>query len=151
MRGRPNTSKRDRLWQECVDLDYMTPREIADFCGYPLRTVQAGIKRARGLKLDFATVWDICWLTTPNVFIEASQCELHDSKDIPRGLAIGCLYCLRTGLDYLIRGPSPAEQKKVREFDMVPQPMEPELEPPKPKPDNRTYAQRKFGGRKQKK
>lgn len=85
-------------------------------------------------------VWDICWLTTPNVFIESTQCELHDSKDIPKGLAIGCLYCLRTGLDYLIRRPT---TKEMTEGEL---PAE-----PKPEPDTRTYAQRKFGGRKQKK
>jgi hypothetical protein len=109
---------------ECVDLDYLTPREIAEQCGYPVRTVRAGIQRARGLKLDLATVWEIEWRSTPNVFGQATQCELHDFTDIPKGLAIGCLACLKTGLDYLIRRPTTREKEHG---NVVP----PKQEPPK--------------------
>lgn len=95
---------------ECVDLDYMTPKEIAEMCGYPVRTVRAGIQRARGLKLDLATVWEIEWRTTPNAFKGESQCELHNWEDIPKGLAIGCLACLKSGLDHLIMKMAPKSE-----------------------------------------
>lgn len=126
---------------ECVDLDYLTPRDISQLCGYPVRTVRAGIQRARGLKLDLATVWEIEWRTTPNVFGQATQCEQHGFGEIPRGLAIGCLACLKTGLDHLIRKPTTAERSEGDQ---------PRKAPPKPASPT-DYAQAKFGGRGQKK
>jgi hypothetical protein len=124
---RPKTARRERLWLEAVDLHYFTPQEIADAAGLSLRRVQFGLKRARGMRIDFQTVWDVEWVTTSNVFNCVNQCEWHNREEIPKGLARGCLACLRSGLDYLIRQPStkelehgvleaPPEQEAPKEF-----------------------------------
>lgn len=119
---RPKTARRERLWVEAVDLHYFTPQEVADAAGLSLRRVQYGLKRAREMAIDFQTVWDIEWRTSPNVFDPGmSNCEWHDRRDIPNGLAIGCLSCLRSGLESLIARsrpksepgkPSPSDQRK---------------------------------------
>ncbi len=128
-------ARRDRLWLEAVDRYFLTPQEIADMCNVSVRTVYYGLKRARGQELDFQTIWDIEWRTTPNAFTETTQCEQHAWQDIPKGLAVGCLACLRTGLDHLIRQPTTREREHG------------ELEkPPDPEP-TKSYAQQKFGGR----
>lgn len=111
---RTKTARRERLWMEAVDLHYFTIKEIAEMSGLSIRRIQYGVKRARGMALDFATIWDVEWRTTPNAFNQANQCELHGWADIPKGLNIGCLSCLRTGLDHLIRaGAIPAPEKRV--------------------------------------
>ena len=133
---RPKTARRERLWMEAVDLHYFSPLEIAEAANLSVRRIQAGIKRAREMKLDLPTIWDIEWRTTPNAFTQATQCEQHEFGDIPKGLAIGCLACLRTGLDHLIRKPTKQERA---EGD---QPRKAPPEPAKP------FAERKFGGRK---
>jgi hypothetical protein len=109
---RPKTARRERLWMEAVDLHYISPGEIAQVTGLSVRRIQYGIKRARGMALDFATVWDIEWRMTPNAFNQVNQCEQHNWEDIPKGLAIGCMACLRSGLDHLIRaGRTPKPEK----------------------------------------
>lgn len=112
--ARPKTARLERLWMELVDLFYVTPREIAEMSGLSIRRIQYGLKRARGMALDLATIWDVEWRTTPNVFNQKNQCEQHAWEEIPKGLSIGCLACLRTGLDHLIRaGAIPAPEKRV--------------------------------------
>jgi hypothetical protein len=95
---------------EAVDLHYFSVQEIADAAGLSVRRIQRGIKRAREMALDFQTIWAIEWRTTPNVFNRENQCEWHNWEEIPQGLEIGCLACVKCGLDYLIREPTKHER-----------------------------------------
>ncbi len=100
---RPKTARRERIWLEAVDLHYFTPQEIADAAGLSLRRIQAGLKRAREMQLDFISIWEIEWRMTPNAFTQQHQCEWHNYEDIPAGFKIGCLACMRTGIEHLVR------------------------------------------------
>jgi hypothetical protein len=100
--ARPATARKEAIWLEART--YLSVQEIASIAGVSCRRVQQGLKRAQGLKLDLATVWKIEWIVNPNAFTAQNQCKFHGGpgREIPRELPIGCLHCLRSGLDHLI-------------------------------------------------
>jgi hypothetical protein len=86
--------------------------DLARATGLSKRRIQMGLARARNEPYDLPTIWQIEWRHSPNPF-RTSGCEVH-SGTIPAGLPIGCLACLESGLDHLIRiGRKPEAENKV--------------------------------------
>lgn len=105
--------RREQWWMAAVDLVYVTPGELAQWTGLTVRRIQQGIKRARGIKIDLPTIWEIEWMSNEgNTF--SNSCDVHGGpgQEFPRGMPIGCLKCLRCGLDHLIHRPAKPPPEK---------------------------------------
>lgn len=92
---------------ELIDIHYFTPREIAKSTGLTVRRIQQGVKRAREMQVDLATIWRIEWVANDgNSFNNA--CDIHGgpNQEFPRELPKGCQKCCKSGLDHLIHRPS---------------------------------------------
>ncbi len=110
---KPKTARIEALWLEAVTEHFFTVEELARLSGKSKRRIQAGLKSARENPISFAKVWAVEWISTPNAFVEAGQCEWHAGEPIPEGLAKGCLFCLKAGLEALIsRHGKPVETLK---------------------------------------
>ncbi len=113
--ARPGTARREAMWLKAVEEYFFTPQEIADAANLSVRRVQMGLKRARGAKLDFFTVFDVEWIMCSNPFTAEHQCQWHNFKDIPKGIRQGCLFCLKAGLTHLMGKhgkPIPGQEEK---------------------------------------
>ncbi len=113
---KPKTGRREALWLEAVNQVGWTVQDLMRATGLAKSRIYEGLKRARSESYDLPTIWDIEWISTPNVFIQAQQCQWHAGQPIPDGLRIGCLSCLRAGLETLIsRHGKPLEDRKQSE------------------------------------
>ncbi len=110
---KPKTARIEALWLEGFTRFFMSVQELATLSGKSARRIQAGLKRAREDPIEFPTVWDVEWISTPNAFVKEEQCKWHAGEPIPDGLKRGCLFCLRAGLEVLIsRHGKPVETLK---------------------------------------
>ena len=105
MLRKPKTARIEALWLEATQRFFWTVDELVSLTGKSKRRIQAGLKRARDEPLDLKTVWDIEWISSPNAFVEAHQCDWHggETGTIPEDCPVGCLYCLKAGLMAMIK------------------------------------------------
>ncbi len=102
---KPKTARIEALWLEATVRLLWTVDDLVRHTGKSKRRIQWGLQRARRDPVEFATVWDIEWRSSPNAFIEEHQCAWHGGAggEIPQDFPAGCLFCLKAGLEAMIR------------------------------------------------
>jgi hypothetical protein len=96
---RRTDERRDAFWLVLLSKGYSITA-IANAAHKSTRSIQRGIRRARGAEEVKRSLWAIEWLADSNFVIDG--CAVHDHMPFEVGAAVGCLSCLQCGYDHLI-------------------------------------------------